>query len=206
LAEILIARVQSALDERKFDVALQSLETARSIDANDRRLSALDDRIASLRAELGPAQINAALNAQNFDRASQLIEDAARAKALPPAKLAQLRDDVRKRRDEFDSARLLKLAETRLQQDKLVEPRGDSAAFYLEQAKQAGEPPATLQPLYRNSSGKSPPPCVAPSMPSTSAMRSIGWRNCAIWGAGHRHRRTAERSDGGARRARARQT
>ena len=149
LAEILIARVQSALDERKFDVALQSLETARSIDANDRRLSALDDRIASLRAELGPAQINAALNAQNFDRASQLIEDAARAKALPPAKLAQLRDDVRKRRDEFDSARLLKLAETRLQQDKLVEPRGDSAAFYLEQAKQAGEPPTTLQPLYQ---------------------------------------------------------
>ena len=149
LAEILIARVQSALDERKFDVALQSLETARSIDANDRRLSALDDRIASLRAELGPAQINAALNAQNFDRASQLIEDAARAKSVPPAKLAQLRDDVRKRREEADSARLLKLAETRLQQEKLVEPRGDSAAFYLEQAKQAGEAPATLQPLYQ---------------------------------------------------------
>jgi TonB family protein len=149
LVEILIARVQSALDERKFDVALQSLETARSIDAKDPRLSALDDRIASLRAELGPAQINAALNAQNFDRATQLIEDAARAKSLPPAKLAQLRDDVRKRRDEFDSARLLKLVETRLQQDKLLEPRGDSAAFYLEQARQAGEPPATLQPLYQ---------------------------------------------------------
>jgi periplasmic protein TonB len=149
LAEILIARVQSALDERKFDVALQSLETARSIDAKDPRLSTLDDRIASLRAELGPAQINAALNAQNFDRATQLIEDAARAKSLPPAKLAQLRDDVRKRRDEFDSARLLKLVETRLQQDKLLEPRGDSAAFYLEQAKQAGEPAATLQPLYQ---------------------------------------------------------
>ena len=48
LAEILIARVQSALDERKFDLALQSLETARSIDANDRRLAALDDRIATL--------------------------------------------------------------------------------------------------------------------------------------------------------------
>ncbi len=31
LAEVLFARVQSALDERKFDVALQSLETARSI-------------------------------------------------------------------------------------------------------------------------------------------------------------------------------
>jgi protein TonB len=149
LAEILVARVQSALDERKFDVALQSLETARSIDANDRRLAALDERIANLRAEFGPAQITAALNAQNFDRATQLIDDATRTKALPAAKLAQLRDDVRKRRDEFDSERLLKLVETRLQQDRLAEPRGDSAAFYLEQAKQAGVPAATLQPLYQ---------------------------------------------------------
>ncbi|HXI49175.1 MAG TPA: hypothetical protein VNH39_11360, partial [Steroidobacteraceae bacterium] len=33
LFEILIARVQSALDDRKFDTALQFLETARSIDA-----------------------------------------------------------------------------------------------------------------------------------------------------------------------------
>jgi len=80
LSEILIARVQSALDDRKFDVALQFLETARSIDASDRRLSALDEKIANLRAELGPAQILAALNAQNFDRATQLIDDAARTK------------------------------------------------------------------------------------------------------------------------------
>jgi hypothetical protein len=109
LSEILIARVQSALDDRKFDVALQFLETARSIDPSDRRLSALDEKIANLRAELGPAQILAALNAQNFDRATQLIDDAARTKALPAAKLTQLRDEVRRRRDEFEVARLLKL-------------------------------------------------------------------------------------------------
>jgi len=64
LSEILIARVQSALDDRKFDIALQFLETARSIDANDSRLVALDEKIANLRAEFGPAQILAALNAQ----------------------------------------------------------------------------------------------------------------------------------------------
>jgi len=45
LSEILIARVQSALDDRKFDIALQFLETARSIDANDKRLVALDEKI-----------------------------------------------------------------------------------------------------------------------------------------------------------------
>jgi TonB family protein len=145
LSEILIARVQSALDERKFDVALQSLETARSIDANDKRLSALDEKIAAVRAELGPAQILAALNAQNFDRATQLIDEAARTKALPPAKITQLRDEVRRRRDEFEVSRLLKLADTRVQQDHLIDPRGDSAVYYLDQAKQAGGTAAELQ-------------------------------------------------------------
>jgi TonB family protein len=145
LSEILIARVQSALDERKFDVALQSLETARSINADDKRLSLLDEKIAALRAELGPAQILAALNAQNFDRATQLIDEAARTKALPPAKITQLRDEVRRRRDEFEVARLLKLADTRVQQDHLIDPRGDSAVFYLDQAKQAGATAAELQ-------------------------------------------------------------
>lgn len=145
LSEILIARVQSALDDRKFDVALQSLETARSIDANDQRLADLDEKIASLRAELGPAQIMAAINAQNFDRASQLIDDAARTKALPPAKLAQLRDEVHRRRDEFDSARLLKLLDARLQQERLIDPRNDSAVYYLAQAKLAGASADDLQ-------------------------------------------------------------
>lgn len=145
LAAILVARIQAALDERKFDVALQSLETARSINVNDARLPAFDEKIAALRAELGPAQIAAAINAQNFDRALQLIDDATRAKSLPAGKLAQLRDEVRKRREDADQGRLLKLVDTRLQQDRLVEPRSDSAAYYLEQARQAGVAPAQLQ-------------------------------------------------------------
>jgi protein TonB len=145
LSEILIARVQSALDDRKFDAALQFLETARSIDATDRRLSALDEKIASLRAELGPAQILAALNAQNFDRATQLIDEAARTKSLPAAKLAQLRDEVHRRRDDFEVARLLKLVDTRIQQDHVIDPHNDSAVYYLDQAKQAGAGGAALQ-------------------------------------------------------------
>jgi TonB family protein len=144
LAEILIARVQSALDERKFDSALQYLETARSIDSSDRRLAALDEKIASLRAELGPAQIMAAITAQNFDRANQLIDEAARSKMLPPSKLNQLREEVRKHSAEVEQQRLLKLVDSRLQQDKLLGT--DSAAAYLDQARQAGASPATLLP------------------------------------------------------------
>lgn len=146
LAGILIARVQSALDERKFDVALQALETARSIIPDDSRLAALDERIASVRNELGTTQIQAALNAQNFDRAAQLIEEAARAKSVPAAKLAQLRDDLHHRRDQTDLSRLVTLIDARLQQDHLLDPHNDNADYYLIQARQAGAPASTLQP------------------------------------------------------------
>jgi protein TonB len=145
LAEILFSRVQSALDERKFDVALQSLETARSINPNDGRLAGLDERIASMRAEFGPAQILATINAQNFDRAAQLIDDAARTKSLSNAKLAQLRDELRRRHAEADVAGIVKLIDTRLQQDRVTEPRNDSAGYYLTQARAAGASAAELQ-------------------------------------------------------------
>jgi protein TonB len=145
LAEILFAKVQSALDERKFDVALQALETARSINPGDSRLAAFDERLATLRTELGPAQIQAALNAQNFDRATQLIDEAARAKVLTGAKLNQLRDEVRRRREQFDSGRLVALIGARLQQDRLLDPHNDSAAFYLDEARQTGVNSAALQ-------------------------------------------------------------
>jgi TonB family protein len=145
LAEILFAKVQSALDERKFDVALQALETARSINATDPRLAALDERLASLRTELGPAQIQAALNAQNFDRATQLIDEAARARVLSGAKLNQLRDEVRRRREQFDDGRLVALIGARLQQDRLIDPHNDSAAFYLDAARQTGASSAPMQ-------------------------------------------------------------
>lgn len=145
LAEVLFARVQSALDERKFDIALQSLETARSINPGDSRLAALDARIASLRAEFGPAQILAAIAAQNFDRAAQLIDEASRAKSLNAAKLTQLRDELRRRHDEADIGNFVKLIDARLQQDKLIEPRNDSAAYYLGQARAAGASAASLQ-------------------------------------------------------------
>ena len=145
LAEILFAKVQSALDERKFDVALQALETARSINPGDSRLVAFDERLAALRTELGPAQIQAALNAQNFDRATQLIDEAARARVLTGAKLNQVRDEVRRRREQFDNGRLVALIGARLQQDRLLDPHNDSAAFYLDEARQTGVSSATLQ-------------------------------------------------------------
>ena len=149
LAQVLFARVQAALDERKVDVALQALETARSISSDDARLAALDARIGAFRSELGPAQIQAAINAQNFDRATELIDEAARAKLLSSAKLAQLRDDVRLQREQFDAGRYAALAGARLQQGRLIDPSSDSAAFYLRQARQEGVTSPALQLKYQ---------------------------------------------------------
>lgn len=144
LAEVLFSRVQSALDERKFDIALQSLETARSISPSDPRLAPLDARVASVRAELGTGPIQAAINAQAYDRAEQLLDEAVRAKTLSDAKAAQLRDDLNRRRKESDIDGLQRLIDTRLQQDHLLEPHNDNASYYLEEARRAGASAAAL--------------------------------------------------------------
>ena len=149
LAEILIAKAQSALDERKFEVALQALEIARGITPGDSRLAALDARVAGIRAELGPLQIQAALNSDNFDRALQLIDEAARTKAVGPAKLAQLREDVRRRRERAEINRLIGIFDARLLQDRLIDPPNDSAAFYLAQAQKAGASAQELETKYQ---------------------------------------------------------
>jgi protein TonB len=149
LGEVLLARVQSALEERQFDAALQALENARSIDPGDPRLAALDERIAKMRAELGPAEIQAAINAQNFDRAAQLIDQAARAKSAGEAKLSQLRDELRRRRLDSDAGRLVALVDARLQQNQLRDPPNDSAVYYLAQARKAGATSADLQSQFR---------------------------------------------------------
>jgi membrane associated rhomboid family serine protease len=57
----------------------------------------------------------------------------------------RMREELRRKREESDVANLVKLIDTRLQQDKLLEPRNDSAAFYLAQARAAGASAASLQ-------------------------------------------------------------
>ncbi len=95
LEQVLLAHAETALDQRQFDVALQSLEVARSIDKDDKRIPALDARVLQLKAELGAASIQAAINAGNYDRAGAQINEAARAKSLPAEQLASLRDSLR---------------------------------------------------------------------------------------------------------------
>jgi len=180
LSEVLFARADAALDEHKIDVALQSLETARSIDPNDSRLAAIDARIASMRSEFGPAQIQAAIAAQEFDRAEQLLDEAVRAKALSDARAASLREQVGKLRREAELDNLVKLIDARLQQDRLVEPRNDSATYYLEQARRVGAGAAILQSrsqeLARRLHQHDAPAAATPAKPEPSYVDLIQTR------------------------------
>jgi TonB family protein len=108
-------------------------------------LPALDERIAKMRDELGPAEIEAAINAQNFDRAAQLIDGAARTKSISESKIAQLREDLRRHLGDSDVSRLLALLDARLDQDQLIDPPNDSAVGYFAQARKAGAMASDLQ-------------------------------------------------------------
>jgi len=57
---------------------------------------------------------------------------------LAPAQLAQLRDDLKHRQSESDVDRLIKTAQARVQQERLVDPANDSAAHYFALANKAG--------------------------------------------------------------------
>ncbi len=134
LAQLLLTKAETALEQRHFDAALQSLETARSIIHDDPRVKALDARVQQLRAELGSSVIQATINAGNYDRATSQIDEAGRTKALTADQLTQLREDLRRHRD-ADTDRLAKLAQARAQQDKAAQESRLAAAQHNQEVQ-----------------------------------------------------------------------
>jgi len=120
LAQLLLTKAETALDQRHFEPALQALEIARSIIRDDPRVKALDGRVSQLRSELGSSAIQATINAGNYDRAGMQIDEAARNKSLTPDQLGQLREDLR-RQHEMEVDRLAKVAQARAQQEKAAQ-------------------------------------------------------------------------------------
>ncbi len=138
LGGLLIARARTALDERRFDNALAELEAARSIDPNDARLTEVDTKLDSMRAQTALAQIQATLAAQNFDRAAALLEAAQKDALLPPAQITQLTRDLESKRRSVTVGRLVAAAESRLNSGRLVTPAGESAKEAIAALREAG--------------------------------------------------------------------
>jgi protein TonB len=138
LGGLLIARARTALDERRFDNALAELEAARSIDPNDPRLTEVDTKLDSMRAQTALAQIQATLAAQNFERAAALLEAAQKDALLPPAQIAQLTRDLETKRRSVTIGRFVAAAESRLNSGRLVTPAGESAKEAIASLREAG--------------------------------------------------------------------
>lgn len=138
LGGLLIARARTALDERRFDNALAELEAARSIDANDPRLTEVDARLDSMRAQTALAQIQATLAAQNFERAQTLLESAEKDALLPPAQITQLKRELDTKRRAVTISRLVASAEARLNSGRLVTPNDESAKDAIAGLREAG--------------------------------------------------------------------
>jgi TonB family protein len=135
IAELLLMRASTAFDQRNYDSALRSIETARSIRPDHPRLAALDTQISQRRGELALAQIQAAMQAQSYDRAQQLIRDAQQSQSISADVVARLKSDLARRQADFEMTDTLKLLAARLQQGRLVEPAEDSAKYYLSAAR-----------------------------------------------------------------------
>lgn len=135
IAEVLLMRAETAFEQRNYDNALRSIETARSLRPDHPRLAALDAQVSQRRGELALAQIQAAMLAQSFDRAQQLIRDAQQSQSVPADALARLRLDLARRQADAEVSDTLKLLQARLQQGRLIDPETDSAKFYLAAAR-----------------------------------------------------------------------
>ncbi|MGH8264292.1 MAG: TonB family protein [Steroidobacteraceae bacterium] len=135
IAELLLLRASTAFEQRNYDDALRSIETARSIRPDHPRLAALDAQISQRRGELALAQIQAALQAQGYDRALQLIKDAQQSQSVPADVIVRLKGELARRQADSELSDTLKLLAARIQQGRLLDPAEDSAKFYLAAAR-----------------------------------------------------------------------
>jgi len=145
IAELLIQRADAALTAKDYPTALRAIEVVRSIQPNHPRLAALDAQVREKVQDGMLSQIQAALQADNFDRANTLLKQAEHSGTLPAAQIASLRQDLAHRQIAHDENELLRLGNARLAQGRLIEPANDSAKVYLERMTahaQGAESPA----------------------------------------------------------------
>ena len=131
IAEVLIGRAEAALAARDVPAALRALEVARNLRPGHPRLAALDTQLTQRLRESSAAQIEAALQANAFDRVAVLLKQAERAGNVSAAQAEQLRDRMARRQAAASIANFIHLGQTRLAQGKLIAPADDSAVHYL---------------------------------------------------------------------------
>jgi protein TonB len=137
IATLLDERLQSETAQRKFGDAAGTLAQLRLLRPGDAGLAQVDGKLAE-------AQIAAAIDAGNIERASQLLLQASERGTLTATNAARWRDEIARRQGDVRAQQLAQLVATRIREDKLVDPANDSAKSYLAQLRKLPTDPKGL--------------------------------------------------------------
>lgn len=135
LAEVherLLARAENALLEERLDEAGLAIEAARKAGVESGRIAFLSSQLAKSRERTRAAAAVAHPREVKPD-ANRIIQPTPK-EVVPPAKIEASQARLAAERRQADAGarmQLLKNAEERLHQDRLIEPAGDSAKDYL---------------------------------------------------------------------------
>lgn len=134
IADQLLTNAETAMLEERIDDAARDVEAARGVRPNNVRLAFLSAQLSKERERRLVAQAREAAAKGDHDRARVLMERAAKEQAAPSAVLTETRKQLDMVRKDDSVEDLLRRANERLKQDRLVEPPKDSARAYIEAA------------------------------------------------------------------------
>jgi TonB family protein len=154
--ERLLARAENALLEERLDEAAAAIETARKSGIEGGRIVFLAAQLAKSREQLkaAQAQVQQLSKARTAPKANEdRVRADPRSTAARDAKRAlasRLLEDVRKQADVDAWGQLLKSANERLLQDRLIEPANDNAKYFYLTLKQLDPGNAALSSVLQD--------------------------------------------------------
>ena len=135
--------------EERVDDAARAIEDARLVRPNNMRLAFLSAQLGKERERRLIALARQSADTGNFTRAISFLDRAAQGQKNVSPLLAQARREIEQRRVGTSAENLLKKANQRLQEDKLIAPEGDSAETYILAALAADPANVTAQQARR---------------------------------------------------------
>ncbi len=137
IGALLDERLQSELAQRRINDAAGTLAQLKFIRPGDPGLIQIDAKVTE-------AQIAAALEAGNVDRANQLLQQGSQLGTLPAPVAAHWRDVIARRQGDARAQVLAQLVTRRIREGSLVDPPNDSAKTYLAQLRKVPSDPRRL--------------------------------------------------------------
>ena len=149
IADQLLTSAETAMLEERVDDAARAIEDARLVRPNNMRLAFLSAQLGKERERRLIALARQSADAGNFTRAISFLDRAAQGQKNISPLLAQARREIEQRRVGTSAENLLKKANERLREDKLIAPEGDSAETYILAALAADPANVTAQQARR---------------------------------------------------------